>query len=168
MPNCALVFSVCGPNGRERPAHARDQVSLVMPSWGPASRLSPVSLPNPSARDRGQRCRAPQVLLSVSFPTRSRKKSRAGPGVHKSAMATPPRKRRVGSEQRRALQLLASIPFGTTEAVMLTHGFTRRTLADLVHAGFATAERVTDKVDGKAIAGRVRITAVGRGALEDD
>jgi hypothetical protein len=83
-------------------------------------------------------------------------------------MATPHRKRRVGTEQRRALQLLASIPFGTTEAVMLTHGFTRRTLADLVHAGFATAERTIGKADGKAIeAGRIRITGAGRSALED-
>jgi hypothetical protein len=78
-------------------------------------------------------------------------------------------KRHVGVEQRRALQLLASIPFGTTEAIMLTHhGFTRRTLADVVRAGFATAERTTIKADGKAIAaGRIRITAAGRSALED-
>jgi hypothetical protein len=83
-------------------------------------------------------------------------------------MATPPRKRRVGTEQRRALQLLASIPFGTNEAVMFTHGFTRRTLADLVRAGLATIERERVNTKGKAIAaGRVRITAIGRSALED-
>jgi hypothetical protein len=83
-------------------------------------------------------------------------------------MATLPRKRHVGTEQRRALQLLASIPFGATEAVMLTHGFTRRTLADLVRAGLATAERPAARPGDKAIAaGRVRITAAGRSALED-
>ena len=78
-------------------------------------------------------------------------------------------KRHVGMEQRRALQLLAGIPFGTTETIMLTHhGFKRRTLADLVRAGFATAERTTGKADGTAIgAGRIRITAAGRSALED-
>ena len=72
------------------------------------------------------------------------------------------------SEQRRALRLLASIPFGAARAVMRAHGFTRRTLADLVHAGLATAEHTTSKADGMAIeAGRIRITAAGRSALED-
>jgi hypothetical protein len=72
-------------------------------------------------------------------------------------------------EQRRALQLLAGIPFGTTETVMLTHhGFKRRTLAKLVHAGLATTERTSVNTVGKAIAaGRIRITAAGRSALED-
>ena len=52
---------------------------------------------------------------------------------------------------------------------MLTHhGFKRRTLADIVRAGFAIAERTTGKADGKVIgAGRIRITAAGRSALED-
>jgi hypothetical protein len=85
----------------------------------------------------------------------------------KPNMAAPPRKYRLSAEQRRALQLLASIPFGVAEATMLAHGFTRRTLADLVHAGLATAERTTVGADGKAIAaGRVRITAAGRRALD--
>jgi hypothetical protein len=78
-------------------------------------------------------------------------------------------KRPVGVEQRRALQLLASIPFGATETIMLVHhGFKRRTLADLLHAGLATLERGSVNTEGKAIvAGRVRITAAGRTALED-
>jgi hypothetical protein len=78
-------------------------------------------------------------------------------------------KRHVGVEQRRALQLLASIPFGATETIMLTHhGFARRTLADLVRAGLATIERASVNTEGRAIAaGRVRITAAGRTALED-
>jgi hypothetical protein len=78
-------------------------------------------------------------------------------------------KRPVGVEQRRALRLLASIPFGATETIMLAHhGFKRRTLADLLRAGLATLERARVNMDGKAIgAGRVRITAAGRSALED-
>lgn len=68
-------------------------------------------------------------------------------------MAGRPRKLR--EEQRRALQLLASIPFGTSETIMLAHGFTRKTLAGLVRTGLATAERKT-----------VRITAAGWRALE--
>jgi hypothetical protein len=87
--------------------------------------------------------------------------------------------RHVGVEQRRALRRLANLLFGATEAIMLAHhGFTRRTLAQLVHAGFATAQRTTgkaeDKTTGKAEAkdkaigaGRIRITAAGRSALED-
>jgi len=70
-------------------------------------------------------------------------------------MATPPRKHRLGAEQRRALQLLASSPFGVTEVNMLAHGFTRRTPAGLIRAGLAIAR-------GKTI----RITAAGRRALE--
>jgi hypothetical protein len=79
-----------------------------------------------------------------------------------------PRKHHLGAEQRRALQLLASIPFGATETIMLAHhGFKRRTLADLVHAGLATIERAGANTEGKAItAGRIRITAAGRSALE--
>jgi hypothetical protein len=78
-------------------------------------------------------------------------------------------KRPVGVEQRRALRLLASIPFGATETIMLAHhGFKRRMLADLLHAGLATLERASANMDGKAIgARRVRITAAGRSALED-
>jgi hypothetical protein len=97
-----------------------------------------------------------------------------GPGFNKEV--APQRmnhrlrsKRHVGVEQRRALQLLASIPFGTTEAIMLAHhGFTRRTLANLLHTGLATIERASVNTEGKVIAaGRLRITATGRTALED-
>jgi hypothetical protein len=58
-------------------------------------------------------------------------------------MAAPPRKRRVGTERRGTRQLLASIPFGATETVTFTRGFTRRTLADFVHTGFATIGRAS-------------------------
>jgi hypothetical protein len=45
---------------------------------------------------------------------------------------------RFSTKRRHPLELLASIPFGANEAVMLTRGFTPRTLADLLHARFAT------------------------------
>jgi hypothetical protein len=67
-------------------------------------------------------------------------------------------------EQRQALQLLAGIPFDTTETIMLAHhGFKRRTLANLVHAGLATIERAGVNPDGKAIwaaaSGSLRLAA---------
>jgi hypothetical protein len=82
-------------------------------------------------------------------------------------MAAPPRKPRLTAEQRRALQLLASSPLGTTEAIMLAHGFTRRTLGGLVRAGLAKAQRETIKAGSHPIeVGHVRITNAGRRMLE--
>jgi hypothetical protein len=82
-------------------------------------------------------------------------------------MAAPPRKRHLGAEQRRALQLLASSPFGVTEAIMLAHGFKRQMIGNLSGAGLATARSKTVKVGDNAVAvGRVRITEAGRMALE--
>ncbi len=50
---------------------------------------------------------------------------------------------------------------------MLAHGFTGRMLAGLVRAGLATARGKTVKAGDNAITvGRVRMTAVGRRALE--
>ena len=78
-----------------------------------------------------------------------------------------PRKRHLGGEQRRALRLLACNPFGATEAIMLAHGFTRRTLAGLVRAGLARAQRETIKAGSQPIeVDRVRITNAGRRMLE--
>jgi hypothetical protein len=74
-------------------------------------------------------------------------------------------KRHLGAEQRRALQLLASSPFGASEAVMFAHGFTRRMLAGLAHTGFVTAERETVKTNRKV--GRVKITEEGRQAIQE-
>jgi hypothetical protein len=86
----------------------------------------------------------------------------------KPNMAAPPRKHRIGAEQRRALQLLASIPFGAAEATMLANGVTRRTITHLVRAGLATLERASINEQRKVTAaGRIRITAAGRSALED-
>ncbi|SRR6266446_4573234 len=78
-----------------------------------------------------------------------------------------PRKRRLGGEQRRALQLLACSPFVAGEVIMLTHGFTPRTLADLVRAGLATAQRETAKADRRSVGGRVRTTEAGRRVIQD-
>jgi hypothetical protein len=78
----------------------------------------------------------------------------------------PPRKRRVSLEQRRALQLLACSPFGAAEATMLTHGFTRGTLAGLVRVGLAMARHETIETNRRLV-GRIRITEAGRRVIED-
>jgi hypothetical protein len=78
-------------------------------------------------------------------------------------MPAPPRKNRLGPKQRRALQLLAGIPFGATEADMFLSGFERPTLARLIRAGLATTE--ASKAEGQFM-GRIRITEAGRRALE--
>jgi hypothetical protein len=80
-------------------------------------------------------------------------------------MPAPARKYRLGPEQRRALQLLAGIPFGATEAAMFLNGFERQTLVRLIRAGLATTEREDIKAGSQSI-GRVRITEAGRRALE--
>jgi hypothetical protein len=75
-----------------------------------------------------------------------------------------PRKRHLSAERRRALQLLADIPFGVTDTAMFVNGFARETLVRLLRAGLATAER--EIRDGGQTVGRVRITEAGRRALE--
>jgi hypothetical protein len=58
--------------------------------------------------------------------------------------AAPPGKRRLDVEQRRALEMLASIPHGVTEDLLvLAHGFDSDMIAGLVQAGLATAHRET-------------------------
>jgi hypothetical protein len=79
-------------------------------------------------------------------------------------MPPPPRNRRIGARQRRALLLLAGIPFGATDAAISANGITRETLVCLIRAGLATAQREI-KADGQTV-GRVRITAAGRRAIE--
>jgi hypothetical protein len=79
-------------------------------------------------------------------------------------MPAPPRKYRLGAEQRRALQLLAATPFGATEATMSASGFARKTLVSLLRAGLATTQR--DMKAGGQTVGRIRITDAGRRALE--
>jgi hypothetical protein len=104
----------------------------------------------------------PQVLFVSASAYSTKKIARS----HMNQRWRP--KHHVGVEQRRALQLLASIPFGATETIMLAdHGFKRRTIIHLVRAGLATIEHASVNTEGKAIrAGRIRITAAGRTALE--
>ncbi len=66
-------------------------------------------------------------------------------------MAAPPRKPRLTAEQRRALQLLARSARGTTEAIILAHGFSRRTLSGLIRAGLAKAQRETIKAGSQPV-----------------
>jgi hypothetical protein len=80
-------------------------------------------------------------------------------------MAAPTRKRYLGSEQRRALQLLAGSPFGATEATMVGTGFKRRMLTGLIRAGLAILQCENIKPGDESL-GRVRITETGRRALE--
>jgi hypothetical protein len=65
-------------------------------------------------------------------------------------------------EQRRALQLLASIPFGATEIITLAdHGFKRPTLTHRVRAGLATIEHasVDTERSGLAASGSLLLAA---------
>ena len=79
-------------------------------------------------------------------------------------MGEPPRKRHLGAEQRRALRLLASSPFGVSKAVMVANGFKGGMLSELIRSGLATAQRETKA--GSQPVGRVLITEAGRRALE--
>jgi hypothetical protein len=79
-------------------------------------------------------------------------------------MAAPARKRSLGAQQRRVLQLLAGIPFGATEASIFANGFARKTLPSLIGTRLATIQR--EKAGGQ-IVGYVRITGAGRRALEE-
>ena len=81
-------------------------------------------------------------------------------------MAAPSRKRRLSGEARRALELLVDLR-GTTEALMLAHGFTDRMLARLVRAGLITIRHEVINAGAKPIEiGKVMITYSGRRALE--
>jgi hypothetical protein len=84
-------------------------------------------------------------------------------------MAAPPREPSLSEEQRHALTLLASIPYGVTEDLLvLAHGFNRAMIAGLVHEGLATAlgEVVTGPSRSVIKVIRIRITDPGRMALE--
>ena len=74
---------------------------------------------------------------------------------------------RLSTEQRRALQLLASSRYGviSEEQFIHGHGFSRRVLAELIRAGFATAEQKAMAADRTVEVVRLRITAAGRRAL---
>jgi hypothetical protein len=81
-------------------------------------------------------------------------------------MATQPRKRRLGPKARRALEMLASRPFGVTEWLMLARGFSRRMLLGLVKQRLATLTYETARPDRKIFeVGKMQITVAGRNAL---
>jgi hypothetical protein len=65
-------------------------------------------------------------------------------------------------EQRRALEMLAGSPHGTTEAVLRWHGLSVGLLAGLMRAGFAKAEAEMTQAGGRV---RIRITDAGKRAL---
>jgi hypothetical protein len=79
-----------------------------------------------------------------------------------------PRKRRLSPQRRRALELLAGTPHGTTEELLVyVHGFSRRMLAGLVRAALATVQRrVIVAGDTPVEVGKVMITDAGRRAIE--
>ncbi len=84
-------------------------------------------------------------------------------------MAVPPKEPSLDNEQRHALALLANIPHGITEELLvLAHGFDRAMIAGLVHEGFATPEREVVTGSGRGIIEvvRIKITDAGRMALE--
>jgi hypothetical protein len=78
-----------------------------------------------------------------------------------------PLKRRL-SQQRMALEMLASIPNGTVEEQLVHgHNFTCRMLATLVRAGLAMAQREVIKAGVRTIEVRcIAITDAGRRAIE--
>jgi hypothetical protein len=83
-------------------------------------------------------------------------------------MSSSPRKRRLGPEQRRVLELLAGNPHGVTEELLMYgHGFSWRMVARVVRARLATVQRrVIMAGDMPVEIGKVTITAAGRRALE--
>ena len=85
---------------------------------------------------------------------------------------TTVRKRRLSPQPRRTvelLKLLASSPYGATEALLVrAHGFDGDMVAGLLRAELATAERETMKAGAKPVeVVRLRITAAGRKAIEE-
>jgi hypothetical protein len=71
-------------------------------------------------------------------------------------------------EQRRALRLLASIPNGCTETLMLARGFELSMLRKLLRDGLAAAEPYNTLAGGKHVRMTLmRITEAGRKAIAD-
>jgi DNA-binding PadR family transcriptional regulator len=72
------------------------------------------------------------------------------------------------ADQRAALRMLAGFPNGSTESIMLAHGFAIGTLRDLVRNGLATAERRTVRAGRRLIDVKwMTITDAGRRALAE-
>jgi hypothetical protein len=75
--------------------------------------------------------------------------------------------RELQSQLLRALVLLATIPDGVTEDLLVfAHGFDRAVIASLITEGFATARNILSP--GRATIGvHIKISDVGRRALEN-
>jgi hypothetical protein len=72
----------------------------------------------------------------------------------------------LNTEQRQALELLASYRHGATEELFVSvHRFNRNTIAGLAREGLITAKRGSVNAGGKATV-RIRITDAGRQALK--
>jgi hypothetical protein len=68
----------------------------------------------------------------------------------------------------RLLELLAGSEDGTTDAVLMAHGFTAELVVALVRAGLATAKSEQTFAAGRAVdVTRVRITDAGWRALAE-
>jgi hypothetical protein len=84
-------------------------------------------------------------------------------------MAAPPEEPGLTKEQRSALTLLANIPHGVAEELLiLAHGFDRIMIAGLVHGGRAREQRevVTGSSRPLIEVVRIVITDAGRRAIE--
>jgi len=84
-------------------------------------------------------------------------------------MAVPPREPSLSEEERRALTLLAGIPQGIAEELLiLTHGFDRAMIAGLIHGGLITEQREVVMGSARTLIEvvRIRITDAGWQALE--
>jgi hypothetical protein len=74
----------------------------------------------------------------------------------------------ITANERRALRMLAGFPNGSTESIMLAHGFAIGVLRELVHTGFATAERRTVRAGRRLIQVRwMTVTEAGRRVLAE-
>ena len=70
-------------------------------------------------------------------------------------------------EWRRALELLASLPEGATEALLMAHGFESTVIAGLVESGLANwTIEVVLAGDCPIDVRRLRLTDSGRNAME--
>ncbi len=84
-------------------------------------------------------------------------------------MTTSPGEPSLSREQRAVLALLANIPHGITEELLvLAHGFNRAMIAGLVHEGLAMARREVATGPSRTIIEvvRIMITDAGRRAFE--
>jgi len=74
---------------------------------------------------------------------------------------------RLSPAARRALVELSDSPEGSTDNLLLAHGFKRRLIAGLIEAGLVTAKTEVMRAGERAVhVTRITITEAGRAALE--